>query len=137
MHIEKPSNISELCPHAKSLAVLKMHIRLSKALFFMLWGVKCPLTYNVLKWNFPPSPLERGCSLLHWNNHIRRMLLPARPEQECRFLRIKPLHEAMQIAILIQINLCLNSAATSVFFLPAAADCTLTNSRNTCDLSPC
>lgn len=51
------------------------------------------------------------------------MLLPACVEQEFHVLRIKLSHEAMQIAILTQINLRLNSAAMSVVVLPAAVNC--------------
>lgn len=51
------------------------------------------------------------------------MLLPACVEQEFDVLRIKLSHEAMQIAILIQTNLCLNSAAMSMVVLLAAANC--------------
>lgn len=51
------------------------------------------------------------------------MLLPASVKQECHVLRVKLLHEAMQIAILIQINLCLNFTAMNVVLLPAATNC--------------
>lgn len=50
-------------------------------------------------------------------------MLPACVKQECRVLRVKLLHEAMQIAILIQINLCLNFTAMNVVLLPAATNC--------------